>query len=134
MAKAYIGGYIIRKLTAKLDCSDCCEAMIESDRTKKHLSLIAMKDNGGLIYLSEDVVKILVVCDKYFKGYVRGDGTGINPSKLLHVNLSNTIVSELSITRPEQVLFSSFLQHDINTHNPGEYFHSTYKNYKKHRK
>ncbi len=99
--------------------------MIESDRKKKHLSLIAMQDNGGLIYPSEDVVKILAVCGKYFKAYVRGDGTGINPSKNLHAKLSNTILSELSITRPGQVLFSSLLQHDINTHNPGEDFHST---------
>ena len=125
VALAYIGGFIIRKLMKSLDCAVCCEAMIASDTTKKHLSLIAIKDNGGLIYPSEDIVKILCVSEKYFKEYVSGDNFTINASKKLHGKLSNAIITELSTTRPGQVLFSTLLHHDIDTHNPSEDLHST---------
>ena len=122
---AYIGGWIVRNLVESLSCELCCDAMISSDKTKRYLSLIAMKDNGGLVYPSEDVVSIVTVCEKYFNAYVRGTGEGMNASKKLRRSLTNVIIADLSLTRPCHVLFSSLLQHDIDTHFINEDFHST---------
>ena len=108
-----------------MDCATCCRAMIASDVKKRHFSLIAIKDNGGLVYPSDDIVKVLNVCEKYFLMYVRGDGDQISASKNIHAKLQNSIVSELSMTRPGKVLFSSLLQHDIDTHTISDDFHST---------
>ena len=55
----------------------------------------------------------------------RNDGDGISASKNLRAKLQHSIVSELSITRPGNVLFSSLLEHDIETHTITEDFHST---------
>ena len=99
--------------------------MITTDHTKRHLTLISVHDNGGLTYPSDDVVSIIKVCDKYFKMYVRGNGESINASRNLQRALNNAIISELSITCPSQVLFSSLLQHDIDTHFVDEDLHST---------
>ena len=120
---AYIGGYIVRKLSQSIDCATCCRAMISNDTTKSHFALIRVKDNGGLVYPSDDIVKILEVCDKYFND--RNNGDGISASKNLRAKLQHSIVSELSITRPGNVLFSSLLEHDIETHTITEDFHST---------
>ena len=40
-------------------------------------------------------------------------------------SLTNVIIADLSLTRPCHVLFSSLLQHDIDTHFINEDFHST---------
>ena len=57
--------------------------MIASDKEKHYLSLIAIKDNGGLLFPSEDIVRI-VVSEKYFKAVVTGiEGHEINASKNL---------------------------------------------------
>ena len=84
---AYIGGYIVRKLSQSIDCATCCRAMISNDTTKSHFALIRVKDNGGLVYPSDDIVKILEACDKYFNIYVRNNGDGISASKNLRAKL-----------------------------------------------
>ena len=45
-AIAYIGGWVVRKLSKSIDCAVCCDAMIATDKKKYHLSLISIKDNG----------------------------------------------------------------------------------------
>ena len=125
-AIAYISGYIVRKLTSALECDICCDAMIESDKQKRHLSLIAIKDNGGLVYPSEDVVQVVRVCEKYFKLFVCGeDMVKVNSSKNLRLKLTNTIINELRYTRPGKVLFECLLDHDLDYYQVTEDFHST---------
>ena len=57
-----IGGYIVKKLSKKLSCETCYQAMISTNANVSgdHHYLILSKDRGGLIYPSEDVFKILV--------------------------------------------------------------------------
>jgi hypothetical protein len=101
--------------------------MITTDRNKRHLSLISIKDNGGLVYPSDDIMTIIRTCEKYFKLYVRGTGSDlqINASKKLRANLHHAIISELSETRPNNILFAGLLQHDIDNHCFGDDLHST---------
>ena len=103
---AYIGGCIVRTLLKKIDCDVCSEQLITSERNKKYLSFIALKDNGGLVYPAEDIVKIVMVCERYFNSAVSGvSGLSINESKKLRSKLSVGIITELSTTRPDQILF-----------------------------
>ena len=59
--------------------------------------------------------------------YVRGseEKQKNNPSKNLFGALNNAIIKDLSFTRPSFVLFSSLLQHDLDTHFVDEDYHST---------
>ena len=72
---------------------------------------------------------IIRTCEKYFKLYVRGTGRNlqINASKKLRAKLHHAIISELSETRPNNILFASLLQHDIDNHCVGDdlHLHST---------
>ena len=71
---AYVGGYIIRSLMKSISCPTCYQAAVTN---KKNVDLdhifISMKDRGGLLYPSRDVLKILKICETVFKGYVSGD-------------------------------------------------------------
>ena len=123
---AYIAGSIVRRLIKRLECSECFESLLSDDFTNKNLSLIGLKDNGGLIYPSDDVITVVMVCEKHFHRRVLGiTGKGINTSKHLSALLSRDIIRELSSTRPGKILFSSLLHHDIQTHCVNEDFHST---------
>ena len=122
---AYIAGFIIRILSKKIDCATCFEDMLAVDRKKRHLSFIAFKDKGGLIYPSDDVVKIVRVSEKYCKFLSCDADSNIKPSKNLRQKMSYSVLRELSTTRPGNVLFPNLLQHDIDTHVVGEDFHST---------
>ena len=56
----YIGGYVVRKILKNLSCVVCAEALIcKDDLNLYYLSLTRLKDNGDLIYPSDDVVKII---------------------------------------------------------------------------
>ena len=100
--------------------------MLADDITKRNLSLVSIKDNGPLIYPSEDVVSVLIVCARHFHYHVRGlDGKQINSSKRLYATVYRDVVRELSITRPGKILFPSLLQHDFDTHIVSEDYHST---------
>ena len=92
-----IGGYIIRSLLKSISCQTCYHALITNQRTFDH-NLIVVKDGGGLLYPSEDVLKILRTCETAFKGMVSGDGFR-NP-KILHksilkLKLKNTVLRML---------------------------------------
>ena len=65
-ALAYVAGSIVRRMSTAIDCSVCCNAMITTDRNKRHLSLISIKDNGGLVYPSDDIMTIIRTerCDR----------------------------------------------------------------------
>ena len=72
----YIGGYIVRKMLKSISCSVCAAALIENNDTRGHyLSLTSLKDNGGLIFPSVDVFKVIKVCELIFKGF-----SGLDPT------------------------------------------------------
>ena len=52
----YIAGFVVFSFYKKLDCDSCLD-MLEGDETEESL-LITIKTRGGLIYPSEDVVKL----------------------------------------------------------------------------
>ena len=68
----YIGGFIIQKLSKNVSCKICYTAMVSHRPSKDH-ELICIKDHGGSVHPSEDVLKILKTCEMVFKGIVNGD-------------------------------------------------------------
>jgi len=59
----YISGFVSHKLTSKIKCEICLLALIgKKDNFLK--TLISLKDNGGLVYPSNDVIDICVQTEK----------------------------------------------------------------------
>ena len=58
----YIGGFVIRKLEKNVKCSSCTAGLKAPKPAVR--SLTSIKDNGGLIYLHEDVQKVFIIAEK----------------------------------------------------------------------
>ena len=56
----YIAGYIQRKVLAKESCVDCVDQIKKMQRVSS--DLIDIKDRGGLIIPSEELVKLVKIC------------------------------------------------------------------------
>ena len=121
----YIGGYIVRKLVKHLDCRECCDAMLSNNSTKhRFLSLVALKDRGGLVYPSDGILKVVNMAERIFKQFVCGISPNemkINNTRNLQAKLVNKVVAELS----RSSIFSNLQRHDIDNFNITEDFHST---------
>ena len=89
----------------------------------RYLSLIALKDQGGLVYPPESVLKVISLCERVFKQFVSGS-TGIyqiNSSRNLLLKLISKVVAELS----QSSIFPRLVRHDVENSNINEDFHST---------
>ena len=96
-----------------------------SNKSVKHraLSLIALKDKGGLVYPSDSVMKVLNMSERVFKQFVSGLTPGnfqIIKTRNLHQKLVGKVVSELSPS-----VFANLWRHDMENSNINEDFHST---------
>ena len=117
----YIGGYIVKKLSRKISCQTCYQAMISAGEKVPAHHLITSKDRGGLLYPSEDVLKILKTCEIVFKGMVSGDNfqePKINQKSNLNLKLRNMVLRTLPCR-----LFSD-LECDFNNEIVAEDLHS----------
>ena len=109
---AYIAGYIVRKMVHSLICIECCDALISSSNEKKCLSLVAIKDRGGLIYPSEDVIRVACLAERVFRQFVSGESPEnmkITGTRKLHLKLVTKTVYEATISD----IFSNLFHHDM---------------------
>ena len=93
---AYIGGYIIRGLMKTISCDTCFFATLteHTDISMDH-DLIVLKDNGGLFYPSQDVLRILKTSESVFKTVVCSDDVEIKIKKNLKIRLRNLVLRSL---------------------------------------
>ena len=87
--------------------------MVSSDKNHYCLSLISLKDRGGLVYPSHNIIEILTKSESVFKAVVVGDdfkNPSITKDKFLRLKMKNTIIQELASNE----LFSTLREHDIN--------------------
>ena len=120
----YISGFVVKKLSEKLNCGPCLSALTtepnENNSSKPGYRLIASKQRGGLKVPSETVIKIISVCEKSFRLQIAGkEGNKIMRSKNLSLHL-HTLIS-----RCENVPSFDLGQHDLETACFTEDLHST---------
>lgn len=68
----YIAGFVARKLKKKILCNECVLVIISSESIDQSspTSLLCVKNKGGLIKPSEDVVNICKVAESTFKSNI----------------------------------------------------------------
>ena len=61
----YISGFVVRKVRRSLSCPVCKGQLITVEKylSAKYL-LLALKDEGGLVYPSNDVIKVVTAAEK----------------------------------------------------------------------
>ena len=68
----YIAGYVARELIRTFECKSCANALYTTSPPDydKRFILINLKNNGGLIYLALDVLKIVEITERVFRRYL----------------------------------------------------------------
>jgi len=66
-AITYIAGFIIHKITQKTSCHCCTMHIVGDEKSAPNSLLITMKNRGGLMYPSEDVVRICTTVEQLFR-------------------------------------------------------------------
>lgn len=120
----YISGFIVKKLSEKINCAQCLSALTTELSAHNSLNpgyqLIASKQRGGLKVPSDTVVKLVSVCEKSFRLQISGKGGDkILRSKNLSLHL-HTLIS-----RYENVPSFDLADHDLETACFTEELHST---------
>lgn len=68
----YIASFVARSLLKVLKCEDCCDSLYSKQMGELDLiqDLISLKNNGGLTYPSQDVVRVCETTEKILKTYL----------------------------------------------------------------
>lgn len=69
----YIGGYVVRSLCKKIICETCINSLYSINKSFQHV-LIALKDKGGLVYPSDDVIAICLKTESIIKTMLSESG------------------------------------------------------------
>ena len=68
---SYTAGWTARKVTKRVNCSTCTDCLTSSVNPNYHLTCV--KDRGGLLYPSPDLVKALTFTEKLFRQDLKFD-------------------------------------------------------------
>lgn len=118
----YIAGYIVRRLSEKINCNVCNLAMFSIAAMKdhfyslfaspRHMWLINSKNRGGLVLPSNGVVKAVFVCERVFRAFVFGTDASkqqISSRQNIKVLMIHAINQQLS----HECLFPELNEHDL---------------------
>lgn len=86
-AITYIAGFVKRKLQSEVKCLLCTEVINSTPSSISYNSLISRKDRGGLMYPSDDLIKICQVTESKIQD-IRTNDKLFNDKQILHrINL-----------------------------------------------
>lgn len=71
----YIAGFIVKKIIPKLTCKGCIDNIIKNinERHSTYTILVDVKNNGGLVYASQDVHKIICATETELLMFIKTD-------------------------------------------------------------
>ena len=93
---AYIAGFVVFKLKTLLHCETCISSLT-ADSNNPLLSLTTIKNRGGLVFPSDDVIDVCLTCEKFFR---------LNVSKYTG---SNFTLSQVKCHSIVQAVLSSYI-------------------------
>ena len=108
------GGYIVNKILKVTTCQECVDALVDSpdNMFAMHLSLVLVKNNGGLYFPTMDVLKILRISEIVFKVFVSGSDFRA-PTISSKKNMKNRMINQVMRELLEKYIFHPLLLHDL---------------------
>ncbi len=116
----YIAGFVVRSVTKRLGCVDCVEALTCDAVVGERALLLTLKNNGGLLHASNDVVRIVTTAESVLRSSVNLSHLGSS-----HKAGSFGLKLEMMVLRKlPKNLFKSKEQHfyDVSYGCDGHYF------------
>lgn len=100
---SHIAGNVVHNLTKKIKCDICIGALLANTTNSSHRFIIA-KDKGGLLYPSNDVIKICKTAESFVRCYT---------DKLKNIN-KNIIVTKILSKFVGTSIFNDIVFHSFN--------------------
>lgn len=117
----YIAGFVTKKLLNTLKCEQCIEAILNFNTPNTShckYALIQLKDKGGLIYPSADVIAFCKLSEQAFRATTHD--SKINQQSLLLIQV-NMVLKKLQ-SESSQQLFKNLKQHSDQSVEFNHYF------------
>lgn len=78
----YIAGFVVKTIENKTDCIDCQKSLFAEYDGAHHSAsnLVFLKQRGGLVLPSSDVVTVVITANDVIDSYVKLNGIKIDPS------------------------------------------------------
>ncbi|KYN00253.1 THAP domain-containing protein 9 [Cyphomyrmex costatus] len=107
---SYIAGFVVHFLTKKINCTQCVEALTELQPNFDHHDLISIKNKGGLLYPSKDVIFICEICEKCIRLAIMESNSPVLPPKY---NVHFFLTKILSYFIENHTIFSKLNKHTL---------------------
>jgi DNA transposase THAP9 len=93
----YIAGFVVRRLLPTVKCTDCRELLVDCDGANDSSSaFLCLKDNGGLIKPSADVIRIVKVAEQNVRHLVSSDKPAHSIARL-GIKLEHAVLSSAEV-------------------------------------
>lgn len=105
----YIAGFVARKLQQTVTCSECAQVLTvnkDGQLSATYLSLVTMRDCGGLVYPSPDVVAVCKATESVFRSLM---APGSKP--VYAANLKSSITTQIMGKLVGRELFNNLSEH-----------------------
>lgn len=109
----YMAGFVTKKILNTIQCGKCIEAILDvqgSTTTNCKYSLIQLKDNGGLIYPSSDVIRICKTSEQVFRSTIPKNGKSLNSKSFIISNQVSMVLNRIQ-SETSKPLFENLQQH-----------------------
>ena len=91
---SYIAGYVIRMVKKKTPCEQCQDALVDAEKRQGgNMSLVARKDNGGLLYPAQDFIDVCLEAERVFL-QVQHQALTMQPN--LQHRIASTVLENIS--------------------------------------
>ncbi|CAH0718925.1 unnamed protein product, partial [Brenthis ino] len=116
-AITYIAGFVVHALIKSLKCDTCSGVLIASDKDNKDYEFIKIKDKGGLIYPSEDVIRICKYTEAAIKAtIISGNRLIINDKNISSKLISKVMNQFIGVELFKDIDFHQYEQSPLNNH------------------
>ena len=103
----YVAGFVVRKVVTKVNCAECAEALVTETNSSSHTGLLQLKNNGGLVVPSSDVIKVVSHCETVVR-------SSVDIKQVKSGQWEKMTVAKLLATVPEG-LFTELNDHFLDT-------------------
>lgn len=86
-------GWVVKKLLGQIDCSQCKECLLSRQQSVRYgqaLTLLHVKNCGGLLVPSDGVITILRAAERHLRQL-----TGLNVTRYNHLHLERLVLSDV---------------------------------------
>lgn len=114
---SYIAGFVVHRILKVLKCETCISGLLADTLEDKHLRFIKLKDKGGLVFPSNDVITICKRMEVIIKSsIISDDKVKISSTSIQQQLLTKSLKHFIGMNLFKNINFHQFDQSPMNNH------------------